>query len=264
MVLYFLKLGGSLITDKNQPHTVRVETLKRAVQEIADALSLRHDLQILIGHGSGSFGHVPAERHGTRQGVSSAEGWWGFVEVFREARALNQLVLESLLEAGLPVVAFPPSAAVIAAGGKVQTWDLQPLKAALVTGLIPLINGDVIFDTRVGGTILSTEELFAHLALILKPQRILLAGIEAGVWQDYPNNKQLVETITPASFDPQSSALTGASAIDVTGGMRKKVEIMLGLVRQMPELEGLIFSGEEPGLIYQALLGDLPGTAIHR
>jgi isopentenyl phosphate kinase len=263
-VLYFLKLGGSLITDKNQPHTARMEPLKRAAQEIADALRLRQDLQILIGHGSGSFGHVPADRHKTRQGVSSAEGWWGFVEVFREARALNQLVLEALLEAGLPVIAFPPSASVIASGGKVQTWDLQPLQAALATGLIPLVHGDVIFDQEQGGTILSTEELFAHLALILKPRRILLAGIEAGVWQDYPANQQLMQTITPASFDQQSRTLTGASAIDVTGGMRQKVEIMLSLVRQMPDLEGLIFSGEAPGLVYQALLGDLPGTTIHR
>ncbi len=264
-MLYFLKLGGSLITDKNQPHTARIGTLKRLAQEIADALRLRQDLQLIIGHGSGSFGHVPAEKHGTRQGVSSAASWWGFVEVYQEARALNQLVLESLLETGLPVIAFPPSAGVIAADGQVQSWDLQPVQAALVTGLIPLVYGDVIFDTRRGGTILSTEELFAHLALNLQPQRILLAGKEAGVWLDYPVCKQRLEAITPATFDPQNSALTGAAAKDVTGGMRQKVEIMLALVRQMPDLEeALIFSGEEPGLVYQALLGDLPGTTIHR
>ncbi len=263
-MLYFLKLGGSLITDKSQPHTARIDTLKRAAQEIADALRMRQDLRLVIGHGSGSFGHMPAERHGTRMGVSSAVGWWGFIEVFREARSLNQLVLESLLDAGLPVIAFPPSAAIIAANGEVQSWDLRPLQAALVTGLIPLVYGDVIFDAVRGGTILSTEELFSHLAKNFKPQRILLAGIEAGVWQDYPARKQIVETITPSSFDLQSSALSGAAAVDVTGGMRQKVEIMLGLVRQMPELEGLIFSGEEPGLIYQALLGDLPGTTIHK
>ncbi len=261
-MLYFLKLGGSLITDKNQPHTVRSEALKRLAQEIADALRMRQDLQLVLGHGSGSFGHVAADQYGTRQGVSSAAGWWGFVEVYREARLLNQIVLETLLDAGLPVISFPPSAAVIAAGGQVQSWDLQPLQAALVTGLAPLVNGDVIFDIRKGGTILSTEELFAHLARQLRPQRILLAGIEAGVWQDYPDCKQLIETITPATYDVHSGSLTGAKAVDVTGGMRQKVEIMLELVHQMPELEALIFSGEEPGLVYQALLGDLPGTCI--
>ena len=131
-MLYFLKLGGSLITDKSLPHTARPDTLRRLAQEIADALHLRQDLQLLIGHGSGSFGHVPADRYGTRQSVSSAAEWWGFVEVYREARALNQLVLETLLDAGLPVISFPPSAAVIAADGKAQSWDIQPMQAALV------------------------------------------------------------------------------------------------------------------------------------
>ena len=136
------------------------------------------------------------------------------------------------------------------------------MQAALVTDLIPLVNGDVILDTRRGGTILSTEELFAHLAFTLKPQRILLAGIEAGVWQDYPVCKQLAASITAATFDLHDRALSGAAAVDVTGGMRQKVESMLSLTGQMPGLESLIFSGEEPGLVYQALLGDRPGTLI--
>jgi isopentenyl phosphate kinase len=33
--LHFLKLGGSLITDKNQAHTHRPETLNRLAEEIA-------------------------------------------------------------------------------------------------------------------------------------------------------------------------------------------------------------------------------------
>ena len=261
-MLYFLKLGGSLITDKTIPHTLRAETLKRIASEIADGLQYRQDLQLVIGHGSGSFGHMPASKYGTRDGVDSAEKWWGFVEVYRDARALNQMVLEALLDAGLPVIAFPPSAGVIAEDGKIRSWDLQPMQAALTTGLIPLINGDVIFDTGRGGTILSTEELFAHLATQLAPRRILLAGIEAGVWEDFPACTRLVETITSASYHPASPGLTGSAAVDVTGGMRQKVEIMLELAKTIQGLETLIFSGEEAGLVYQAVLGDLPGTCV--
>ena len=261
-MLYFLKLGGSLITDKNVARTARTDTLHRLADEIADALKLRTDLQLVIGHGSGSFGHIPASKYGTRQGVDSAQKWWGFVEVFREARALNQVVLETLLDAGLPVIAFPPSAAIISRDGAVQSWDIQPLQAALATGLIPLVNGDVIFDIKRGGTILSTEEVFVHLAMELKPQRILLAGIEAGVWQDYPACTQLLESITPSAYNSDIASLGGSAAIDVTGGMRQKVEIMLSLAGRLPGLQSLIFSGDEPGLVYQALIGDLPGTCI--
>jgi isopentenyl phosphate kinase len=261
-VLYFLKLGGSLITDKSTPHAVRADTLKRIAGEIADGLQYRQDLQLVIGHGSGSYGHVPAKKYGTRDGVDSAEKWWGFVEVYREARALNQLVLEALLDAGLPIIAFPPSSSVIAADGKIQTWDLQPMQAALAAGLIPLVNGDVIFDSSRGGTILSTEELFAHLAAQLAPHRILLAGIEAGVWADFPACTHLMETISQDTFVHDESGLGGSAAIDVTGGMRQKVQVMLDIAKTVNGLQSLIFSGEEAWLVYQAVLGDLPGTSV--
>jgi isopentenyl phosphate kinase len=187
----------------------------------------------------------------------------GFVAVYQEARALNQIVLETLLGAGLPVIAFPPSAGIISENRTIKSWDLQPLQAALATGCIPLINGDVIFDLKLGGTILSTEELFTHLAVNLAPSRILLAGIEAGVWEDFPEKKHLLKTITPASFVPENAALGSSAAVDVTGGMRQKVETMLALSGKLPGLKALIFSGEEVGAVYQALLDDIPGTCIH-
>jgi isopentenyl phosphate kinase len=56
--MVFLKLGGSLITVKSQPHTPRLEALERLGQEIAQARLHNPNLQILLGHGSGSFGHV--------------------------------------------------------------------------------------------------------------------------------------------------------------------------------------------------------------
>ena len=98
--------------------------LAQLADEIAAALRFARTLRLVLGHGSGSFGHTAARKHGTRQGVSSAEEWLGFAEVWKEARALNQMVVEALVDAGLPVIAFPPSAAVIARDGKVLRWDL--------------------------------------------------------------------------------------------------------------------------------------------
>ena len=143
---------------------------------------------------------MPAQKYGTRQGVHTPAEWLGFVEVWREAVALNRLVMDALASAGIPAVAFPPSAAVIAAGGQVDTWDLSPLSAALEAGLLPVIYGDVVFDQALGGTILSTEDLFTHLVPRLRPTRILLAGLEAGVWADYPACTRLIPEITPSNF----------------------------------------------------------------
>ena len=161
--LVFLKLGGSLITDKSAARTPRPEVLSRLAQEIAGARQANPALRLLLGHGSGSFGHVPARQYGTRQGVRSPGQWRGFAEVWREANALNRLVVDALYAAGIPVVAFPPSASVTACDGRLAAWDIAPLRAALAAGLLPVVQGDAIFDTALGGTILSTEEVFIHL-----------------------------------------------------------------------------------------------------
>jgi isopentenyl phosphate kinase len=262
--LVFLKVGGSLITDKQRPRTPRPEVLERLSGEIRRALKKRPELRLVLGNGAGSFGHVPAKKFGTRQGVHTAQEWQGFAEIWREAAALNTMVTDALYAAGLPAIALHPSAAVIAEDGKVQSWDLAPIQHALSAGLLPVIHGDVIFDTRRGGTILSTEELFDHLAIHLRPDKILLAGLEQGVWADYPACTRLIHTITPANIQGYLTALGGSSATDVTGGMASKVLQSLELVRAIPNLQILIFSGETPGAVEQALQGTRVGTSIRR
>ena len=52
-MLIFLKLGGSLITNKNIPFSARKDTLRRLAAEISEALDTNPELKLLIGHGSG-------------------------------------------------------------------------------------------------------------------------------------------------------------------------------------------------------------------
>ena len=263
MAIVFLKLGGSLITDKHTPSTARPEVLARLVKEIAQACAEIPDLQLVLGHGSGSFGHVAASKYHTRQGVHSAEEWQGFSEVWQQASTLNKLVMQALHAAHLPAVAFPASAGALVSDGEVSQWDLSGLKMSLENGLLPVVYGDVVFDTVRGGTILSTEDIFRHLAGELHPAKILLAGIEAGVWADYPACTQLVKAITPQNLEEIVGGVKGSAATDVTGGMRSKVEEMLALIAQPLELEILIFSGQESGAVYRALSGEQIGTWLH-
>jgi isopentenyl phosphate kinase len=262
--LVFLKVGGSLITDKQRPRAPRPEVLERLAGEIGRALKNRPQMRLVLGNGAGSFGHVTAKKYGTRQGVHSVQEWQGFAEIWHEAAALNTMVTDALQAAGLPAIALHPCAAVIAEDGKVLTWDLAPIRHALSAGLLPVIHGDVIFDTRRGGTILSTEDLFDYLAIHLRPDKILLAGLEQGVWADYPACTRLIHTITPTNIQGYLGALGGSNATDVTGGMASKVLQSLELVRAIPDLQILVFSGETPGAVEQALEGASVGTSIQR
>jgi isopentenyl phosphate kinase len=258
----FLKLGGSLITDKDKPYTVRKQVIADIAGEILAARKANPEMELLIGHGSGSFGHFAARDYDTRNGVSSAEEWQGFQKVWHAARSLNQILVDEFNDAGLPVISLPPSASILAKQRKVKQWNTHPIRAAIENGLIPVIYGDVIFDEELGGIIYSTEDLFLALISQLEPDRILLAGKEAGVWKDYPKNTGIFSTITPENYRDILSQLKSSASIDVTGGMASKVQLMLDLVRSHPVTQVNIFSGIEKGNIQKALSGIDIGTAI--
>ena len=260
--LIFLKLGGSLITKKSKPRTPRMKVIQRLADEILQTLLKYPHIRLLVGHGSGSFGHVPANQYKTRQGVKTIEEWKGFLEVWQDASNLNRIVVEAFINAGLPVITFPPSAIITASNGKVRNWDVNPIRNALNAGLIPIIYGDVVFDTILGGTILSTEDLFDYLAFKFNTKKILMATIEEGIWADYPEKTRLMENINQENFAEIESILAGSISTDVTGGMASKVKQSLAMVNKLPGLEVFIFSGDIPYAIEQIISGAELGTKI--
>lgn len=258
--LIFIKLGGSLITDKDRTETANEALLADLLGQIEHAMQAHPGLQVLLGHGSGSYGHHAARLYGTMQGVETAEQWRGFAQVWGSARTLNQIVVQLAHRAGLPVISFAPSACVRACNGAIISWDTAPVQEALRHGLLPLVYGDTVFDQQKGGTILSTEDLFCYLAPILKPQNILLAGKEEGVYADFPTCQKLVDSITASS--DLSAQLQGSGSVDVTGGMRSKVLLMQELCRQLPGLQVSIFSGSRAQNLFDLMMGKRHGTLI--
>ena len=249
--LHFLKLGGSLLTDKTGVEETRPQVITRIAQEIAQARQTQPELALLLGHGSGSFGHVAAAKYGTRHGVHTPEQWQGFAEVSAAAARLNKIVTDTLVQAGLPAISFQPSASALCADGLLESLAVQPIQQALEHQLIPLVYGDVAFDRVRGGTIASTEELFAYLVAELHPTWLLLAGETDGV---YDLQGQTIPLITSENLAQVQSALGGSRGTDVTGGMASKVQAMLNLVQIHPNLSIFIFSGLTPGNLTQALL----------
>lgn len=251
--LVFLKLGGSLITDKTADSVARPRVIRRLAREVRTALDKRPGLKLVLGHGSGSFGHVVASRYGTRKGVRGSEAWQGFAEVADAAAQLNQIVTSAFVKEGVPVLSLAPSALAHCEKGTLTKFDTAPITAALKMGLVPLVYGDVTFDAAIGGTIASTEDVFVYLAGEMSPTRILLAGDVPGVFgQASPT--RVVPFITPATFEAIRPALNGSRGMDVTGGMAVKVTQMLALVERQPRLTVHILSGKTPGLVQRALI----------
>lgn len=253
--LVFVKLGGSLITDKSRPYVVQAEVLERLCQEIRAARTER-PLGLLVGNGAGSFGHVSAQRHRTHEGIVHAESWRGFAEVHHDAQRLAAHVLEALLQAGELAATFPPSAACITRRSLIVRYETEPIARILGAGVIPLVFGDVCLDEAQGCAIASTEEILRHLATVLRPSRMILVGKVDGVLDDGGRVIPLVTRETLASIRGVLQASDGVA--DVTGGMLHKVE--RALETNVPTE---IINGLAPGRLLSALLGEqVLGTRI--
>jgi isopentenyl phosphate kinase len=262
--LVFLKLGGSLITDKTRVETARPPVIRRLAAEIRRARERTPGLQLVVGHGSGSFGHAAARAKGYDNGHPRTGE--GFVVVARAAARLNRLVADALADANVPTVVFPPSASGRARDGLLQSLAVAPFRSALAAGVIPLTYGDVVWDDAQGWSIASTEAVLSFLAGELRPQRIILAGSVPGVMRHNTAeaSDQPIAEITPDDWPSIRTAIYGAEGIDVTGGMAGKVTAMLRLVQAIPGLQVMIISGSEPGRVEEALSGRGPvlGTWI--
>lgn len=261
----FIKLGGSLITDKRRERRARPRVIHRLAREIREALRERPELRILVGHGSGSFGHAAAARTRLHEGIARPEDWWGFAEVALAAAELHMRVRRAFHAAGLPTLSIPPSAVAEAAGGIPIAFETRAFQRAWEAGLIPLTGGDVVFDRERGAAILSTEMVFDALLETLRPTHILLVGEVEGVLADGPGGHQVIPDLTPERFREIHEAVGGSAGIDVTGGMRAKLEMALRWVERDPTLEVWIFSGRRPGALREALRDPsrIRGTRIH-
>jgi len=244
--LVFVKLGGSLITDKSRPYTIREDVIKRICEEIHEA---RKGRPLLIGHGGGSFPHVSASEYETHKGLINDKSWEGFVKVQDDAAKLNRIIISSLIGAGERAISFQPSASCIAREDHIIEWYTKPIETSLSEGLIPVPYGDVCLDLKKGFCIISTEEVFRFLAKKLEPERIIMVGKTDGVLD---SEGKVIKEITRRNFDHIKKSLASSDGIaDVTGGMVLKVEKALGMGTEVEIINGL-----KANVLKRSLLGE--------
>jgi isopentenyl phosphate kinase len=260
--IILIKLGGSLITDKARPETPRREVIARLAGEIARAArEIPHAL--VVGHGSGSFGHVAARESGIAAGLRSADQLPGVSRTQERAAALHRIVIEALLAAGALPFSIAPSSCLVADAGRPAAFAAEPLLLALDRGLLPVLYGDVVTDRSWGISIGSTERLFEALAGTLQDQG---RTIRRAVWLGetdglYDAEGRTVPTISAGDLDRVRAAIGAPAGTDVTGGMLHRVETALGLARL--GVPSLLANGLVPGLLERALRGEpVPGTEV--
>ncbi len=254
----FLKLGGSLITDKTRPDTARPEVLRRLATEIARAQARPGARRLVLGHGSGSFGHAAAARLGVDRGIDRDRPE-AVSEVQERAMALHRQVADALRAAGLAPFSLAPSTSLVTDVGRPVAVSVEPVILALDWGLLPVVFGDVVLDRFRGCSICSTESVLVAVAermarRRLHVERALWAGVTDGVLDAHDRT---IREIGLETADEALAAAGAAAGTDVTGGMLHRLESALTLARR--GTPSLVFDGTVPGAVEAALAGEAAG-----
>lgn len=261
--LILIKLGGSLITNKSKPFSEDLTAIKRLAKEIHQAQKISGRF-LILGHGGGSYPHVPATKYKTAEGIINRKSYKGIAVVQDAAARLNRIVIKELIDAGENAVTLNPSSLMVTQNGEIKKAFLEPLLKLLEFEMLPVVYGDVGLDLKKGCCILSTERILNYLAKKLiklyQVEKIIHCGKTDGV---YDKKGRTVQIIKPAQFRQLRSCLNGSDGFDVTGGMIHKVEEALKLAKL--EIETMIINGKVRGNLKRAILGQkVKGTAIRQ
>ena len=114
-----LKIGGSILTDKSRELAPRQDEIARVALEIS---SCPEDLVLV--HGAGSFGHIPAKKYGLPQEFSRP----GLRVTHGSVARLCDLVVEALGQAGVDCLPVHPLSCLVLRDGRIDRFFDEPVK----------------------------------------------------------------------------------------------------------------------------------------
>lgn len=240
----FIKIGGSLITDKRSgTPAVREELLPDIGADLVDIIGER---RVFLANGAGSFGHPVVRSYGIDRDGTSPEG---ISRVCSSVDHLNRVVVRSLVEAGVPAVSFPPRSFVYRDVRGSFVFFKEPIVNMLKLGVVPVTYGDLIFDERRGSSVISGDDIPLLISDLIDTAVFLI---------DMPGIVDERGEVLRKMDEGCLGLLKGDEA-DVTGGILGKVR--KGFMLRRKGIRVVISGFSKRGDIKLALKGEL-GTEL--
>ena len=207
--MILIKLGGSIITNKERPLSPR----KKTIDNIAKHLKKISEPFIIV-HGGGSFGHYWSVKYDMHT-KPAKYNYHGVAVVKNSMIELNKIVLDSMTKNKLNPYCLPPTD--FMSGNKPITTKVKEIKKIAESNLIPVTFGDALWYGQKKSYILSGDKIMSILAKTLRPRLSIFALNVDGLYSDF-NTKKLIHDMKDQQASIQDIPM------DVTGGMKRKVE----------------------------------------
>ena len=224
--IILMKLGGSVITNKKSQTP---KCLKENITKIAEIIA-KSDKKIIIVHGAGSYAHPLAKKYNISYGLDGTdEQLEAIIKARKQMRELNQLLCNSVTEAGLDCESIIPSISMkINRQNEPVDFPKEKFDEVISNGKVAITFGDIV-DTKENNVgILSGDTLLMRLAELYKPKITFFV-------MDYPGVvKGSLDADVIEIYDKISSKFVNNVSIhkdrnrpDVTGGLLSKIKCAL-------------------------------------
>lgn len=254
-----IKIGGSIITDRDKYCTTNMDNLRRICQELKKSISEKNFQMILI-IGAGSYGHQTMHEYNLHRGLHDRTQLYGLKKVANNLWKNGEIVSEVLAKYDLPSYCIHTPSYLTSKNGEIEELFYQPIEYFLNGGIIPIIWGDINFDRNMIFTNVSGDKIAIRLVEYFKPYRVLFFTDVDGVMMNFNTpEEELVESITKSNYHEVLSEIKNPTKIDVNGGMIIKYQSIGKLLDT--NVVGYIGNGNKQDIIYRALVHkDAPGT----
>ncbi len=217
-----LKIGGSFITNKSAYKSVNLDN----IESFANALSLvwhQGVRDFILVHGAGSFGHAPVLKYGLKDGIHSDAQKLGFADTHASCSELSFLLVNALIKKDVPAVSLSPTTLIEQKYKRISKFNKKLIFDYLKKGYLPVLYGDMVPDSVIGGSVCSGDQIVSNLAK--DAEFAVLATNVDGVLD---SQGQVIEKITKQNFNQIKKHLMKTEN-DVTGAMEGKLKELLSL-----------------------------------
>ena len=236
--MILIKLGGSIITNKQKPLSPRRKTIDNILKEIGKIKE-----PIIIVHGGGSYGHywsVKYDMH-TKPAKTSPKG----VAIVKNSMVeLNKIILDSAVKNRINSYCLPPTD--FMNGNKAIKSKILTINDISKSGLTPITFGDALWFGQKKSYILSGDVIMTTIGKILKPRLSLFVLDLDGVYSDLKTKKLIY------NFKKEKPEIKN-NKMDVTGGMTRKITEANNMARA--GLKIFFVNGNKPKRITDAVSG---------
>jgi len=216
------KLGGSVITDKNNKEVARKDVIENILKIIRDSA-------VAVVHGGGGFGHYVAHEVGLNLRPVTIED---ARKVMESMDKLSAIVYDIAKSVWPNVVLIKPRDFIINKNLKIYDAYLDILTTYYELGSIILTHGDVVPDIgKYKFSVCSGDVLIILLSIVINPDAVVFLSDVDGLFTADPKKNPNAELIEDVKASELYGKFEESSSKDVTGGMRLKADIIRDLAR---------------------------------